>query len=495
VTRIIAALVLLAILAGSIWWFGFRESNGASAGDLQIETSAVQRRDLERVVASSGPIAPLITVEVGSQLSGQVLELTADFNDLVSVGDILARIDPQTFATRVSEAEAIRDVAIAQVSVAQANVQRARVELAAAERAFSRAESLRERGVFSEAQYDAALTADENARAGLSVSNANLRNAQASLRQREASLNSARVDLERTFIRSPIDGVVIDRQIDEGQTVAASFNAPVLFLIAQDLARVQIEAQVDEADIGQINQGQSVTFDVDAYPDEAFSGEVVQVRLAALVEQNVVTYTVVIEAENRGGRLLPGMTANVTIVTGRVEGVLTASNAALRFAPRGAAEALIVESETAGGRGGRDGGGGGGQGSEMMDQLAEQLEMTDEQRGDVQTAMTEAFANMRRQMQAGGAAGGGRPDFQAVIRRALAGVLTADQMIRYDALASERANQREDVRRGQLWVETEEGGLQARPVGLGLSDGQFTQILGEGLAEGDLVVTSVREAG
>lgn len=460
---------------------------------MQIETAAVELRDLERVVASSGRIAPLVTVEVGSQLSGQVLELSADFNDEVSAGDILARIDPQTFDTRVREAEASLEVARAQVSVAQANIQRARSEVAAAQRAFVRAEELRERGTFSEAQYDIAQTAFDNGRAGLAVANANLRNAQASLQQREANLNSANVDLERTFIRSPIDGVVIDRQIDEGQTVAASFNSPVLFLIAQDLARVQIEAQIDEADIGQIDEGQPVTFDVDAYPDLEFSGEVVQVRLAALAEQNVVTYTVVIEAENRGGRLLPGMTANVTIVTGRVEGVLSAPNAALRFAPRGAAEALIVESEQSGAR--RGGGGGGGQGSEMMDRLAEQLEMTDAQREEVQTAMQEAFANLRRQMQAGGAAGGGQPDFQATIRRALAGVLTSEQMIRYDQLAAERASQRTEVRRGQVWVETAEGRLQARPVGLGLSDGQYTQILGEGLSEGDSVVTRVREAG
>ena len=493
--RILIGLCAIAVVASLVWWFGFRDSQGGGSQSLQIETAAIELRDLERVVASSGRIAPLVTVEVGSQLSGQVLELSADFNDVVSAGDILARIDPQTFDTRVREAEASLEVSRAQVSVAEANVQRARSELAAAQRAFGRAEELRERGTFSEAQYDIAQTAFDNGRAGVAVANANLRNAQATLQQREANLNSANVDLERTFIRSPIDGVVIDRQIDEGQTVAASFNAPVLFLIAQDLARVQIEAQIDEADIGQIDEGQSVTFDVDAYPDLEFSGEVVQVRLAALDELNVVTYTVVIEAENRGGRLLPGMTANVTIVTGRVEGVLSAPNAALRFAPRGAAEALVVESEQSGGRRGGGGGGGGGQGSEMMDRLAEQLEMTDAQREEVQTAMQEAFANLRRQMQAGGAAGGGQPDFQATIRRALAGVLTAEQMARYDQLAAERASERTEVRRGQVWVETAEGRLQARPVGLGLSDGQYTQILGEGVSEGDAVVTRVREAG
>jgi HlyD family secretion protein len=492
--RILTVLAGVAALATAVWFFGFRDQGAASAGDLQIESSAIERRDLQRLVASSGRIAPLVTVEVGSQLSGQIEEINADFNDQVSAGDLLARIDPQTFQSRVEEAEASLEVARAQVQVAQANVQRSLSELNAAERAFARAEELRQRGTFSEAQYDAAETAFESARAGIAVSRANLRNAQAALLQRTANRESAQVDLERTFIRSPIDGVVIDRQIDEGQTVAASFNAPVLFLIAQDLSRIQIEAEVDEADIGQIDEGQAVTFDVDAYPGQDFTGEVVQVRLAANDAQNVVTYTVVIEAANPGGRLLPGMTANVTIVTGEVAGALAAPNSALRFTPRGAAEALVVASEGGGQGGGRRGGGGGaGPMGGMMDRLAEELEMTDEQREAASAAMRETFANVRQQMQAA-QAGGPRPNFQALTRRALAGVLTADQMRRYDEIVAERASARQQVRRGQLWVQTADGRLQARPVQLGLSDGQFTQIIGEGLEEGDEVVTRVREA-
>ncbi|MGJ3233281.1 MAG: efflux RND transporter periplasmic adaptor subunit [Oceanicaulis sp.] len=490
--RVIWGLAAVAVAAAAVWWFGFRETGAGGSGALEIETSELVRRDLERIVASSGRIAPLVTVEVGSQLSGQILELNADFNDAVEAGGLLARLDPQTFQTRVAEAEASAEVARAQVAVSQANVERTRAELEAADRAFARAESLRERGTFSEAQYDQALTALENARAGLAVANANLRNARASLQQREANLESARVDLERTFIRSPIDGVVIDRQIDEGQTVAASFNAPVLFLIARDLTRVQIEAQIDEADIGQIEDGQRVSFDVDAYPDADFEGEVTQVRLAATDEGNVVTYTVVIEADNPRQRLLPGMTANVSIVTGRVEDVLAAPNAALRFAPRGAAEALVVQSEASGQRGG---GGGGGPMGGMMDRLAEELDLSEEQQEEARAALQEAFADMRRRMQAAQAGGGAPPDFQALTRRALADVLTADQLARYDALAAERANQRGDVRRGQIWVETPDGRLQSRPVGLGLSDGQYTQLIAEGFEAGDPVVTRVREAG
>ncbi len=489
--RVNWGLAAVAVAAAAVWWFALREDGSGGAGALEIETGELVTRDLERIVASSGRIAPLVTVEVGSQLSGQILELNADFNDEVEAGALLARLDPQTYQTRVREAEAALEVSRAQVAVSDANVARTRSEFAAAERAFSRAESLRERGTFSEAQYDLAFTALENARAGVAVADANLRNARATLQQREANLESARVDLERTFIRSPIDGVVIDRQIDEGQTVAASFNAPVLFLIAQDLTRVQIEAQIDEADIGEIEDGQRVTFDVDAYPDLDFDGEVVQVRLAATDEGNVVTYTVVIEADNPRQRLLPGMTANVSIVTGRVEGALAAPNAALRFAPRGAAEALVVQSED----GGRQGRGGGDRMGAMAERLAEDLDLTAAQQDEASAALQEAFADIRRRMQAAQAGGGAPPDFQALMRRALSDVLTAEQMARYDALAAERASQRSDVRRGQLWVETAEERLQSRPVGLGLSDGQFTQILGEGFEAGDAVVTRVREAG
>jgi len=485
-------IVLGGVVLGAalLAWFVFGRSDTVAAGAFTIEASAAETRDISRIVASSGAIAPLVTVEVGSQLSGQILELHADFNDQVEAQTLLARIDPQTFETRVQEAEAALEVASAQVAVSRANLERARVDLNVAQRTFDRAESLLARGTFSESQYDAAESGLAAARAGLQVAEANLRNARASQQQREANLSSAQVDLDRTFIRSPIDGVVIDRQIDEGQTVAASFNAPVLFLIAQDLSRIQIEAQIDEADIGQISQDQAVSFDVDAYPDRDFAGVVTQVRLAATDQQNVVTYTVVIEADNPGQRLLPGMTANVTITTGQVEDALAVPNAALRFTPRGAAESLVVASEDAASGGRR--GGGGNPGAGMVDRLAEQLELTDEQRQQAEQALRETFQNMRRQFQ--GPPGAGRPNPQAMIRRALSDILTAEQLARYDALARERATRRDQVRRGVVWVETAEGRLQQRPVALGLSDGQYTQVMGDALQPGDRIVTRVRES-
>ena len=488
----LAVFAVLAALAAA-WFFLLRDA-GQAAGPAMIETAAIETRDLSRIVVSSGKIAPLVTVEVGSQLSGQIRELLVDFNDPVEAGALLARLDPQTLETRVNEAAASLEVARAQVQVAQANVSRAEAELNAASRAFERAQSLRERGTFSEAQYDQAETAFESARAGLAVAQANLRNSSATLVQREASLQSARVDLERTFIRSPIDGVVIDRQIDEGQTVAASFNAPVLFLIAQDLGRVQIEAQVGEADIGQIDEGQPVTFEVDAHPGVTFDGEVTQVRLAAQEAQNVVTYTVVIEADNSGQRLLPGMTANVSIVTGSAEGALAAPNSALRFSPRGAAEALVAEGAAATGAAAEGRGGPGGGGADaMVARLAEQLELDEEQTRRAREALTEAFAQIRAQMQAGGGAGGPPPDFRAMMRRALADILTPEQLARMDSMGQGQAR-REEARPGTLWVQTADGKLEPRPVRTGLSDGQYTQLLQSDFQAGDQVVTRVRVA-
>lgn len=486
---ILPAAILLALAAAAFWaWQSFGPQ---PEGGLEVETAPIEARDLSRQVASTGSIAPLITVEVGSQLSGQILELMADFNDEVEAGQILARLDPQTFETRVREAQANLEVAQSQVSVSQANLTRSRAEAREAERAFERASELVERGTFSRVQFDTAETARDSALASVQVAEANLRNSRATLDQRQAALESAQVDLERATIRSPIDGVVIDRRVDVGQTVAASLNAPVLFIIAQDLSRIQIEARVDESDIGQIAVGQPVTFEVDAFRERQFSGEVRQVRLAAIAEQGVVTYTVVIEADNPGQRLLPGMTANASIITGDVEGVLTVPATALRFQPRGAAESLVVE-----GTGGSTAGQGGG--NPMMARLLDPLELPADRRAEAERALQSAFEAMRRS----GAAGmGGGGNFQATLQRALANVLTADEMARLTRMMAEGARAgggrpgggRPEVQRGTIWVQRSDGRIESRPVLVGLSDGQYTQIMGEGLSEGENVVVRVRE--
>lgn len=326
----IALAALLAVATGAYWLMGNGSGDGSGA---IIETAEIGRGSITRSVATSGSVRPLITVEVGSQLSGQIREIYADFNSPVQQGQIIALIDDQTFATRVSQDRANLQVAESNVIVQQAAIDRAEANLRKARLEYERAEPLSKQGTLSVAEFDTALAAFDSARADLTMAEAQLQNALATLEQRKASLESSLIDLERTKIRSPIDGVVIERAVDQGQTVAASLSAPILFLIAQDLAEIQIEANVDEADIGNVREGNPVTFKVDAYPETEFSGQVDQVRLAPNELNNVVTYTVIITAENPELKLLPGMTAIVEIVTGREDDVLRVSNNAVRFKP------------------------------------------------------------------------------------------------------------------------------------------------------------------
>lgn len=481
----IGAAAAVVIVAAAAWYFMGR---AAPEGELVIESETATMADIRRSVAATGSVRARVTVEVGSQLSGQVAELNVDFNSPVEEGQVIARIDPQTFETRVREAEAAVATAQAQVALQQAGLQRVNANLRVAEEEFERIENLLERGITSTAAFEAAEAALESARSERAVSQAQIQNARATLQQREATLSGARIDLERTVIRAPIDGVVINREVDVGQTVAASLSAPVLFTIAQDLSVIQIDAQVDESDIGQIREGQTATFTVDAFPGRDYEGRVDQVRLAATNEANVVTYTVVITAENPQQRLLPGMTANIDIVTGEREGVLSVPNSALRFRPSGELEARARPAEGPQQdrrRGGGQGGGRGGSG--MLDRLAEQLEMTDAQREDAQQAIRSAFMEMRSQMQAGG----GPPDRSAMnqlFANALRDVLTPEQMARFREIQAENA----ETRAASVWVETTDGFLEERRLRVGVDDGRQTEVVAGDLEEGETVVTRAR---
>jgi HlyD family secretion protein len=475
------------LIAITAIWYVFGRS--APAGALTIESEVVEIADIRRAVAATGAVRARVTVEVGSQLSGQIAELTVDFNSPVEAGQIIARIDPQTYETRVREAEASVATAQAQVALQRAGLQRVDANLAVAEDEFERVESLHDRGIASNAAFETAEAALESARSERAVALAQIANARATLQQREATLNGAQIDLDRTIIRAPIDGVVINRAVDVGQTVAASMSAPVLFTIAQDLSVVQIDAQVDESDIGQVRHGQTASFTVDAFPGQNYDGEVAQVRLAANNESNVVTYTVVITANNPGQRLLPGMTANIDIVTGEREGVLAVPNSALRFRPSGELEAIARPAEAPQQRGGQRGGGGrrGGGGGGMLDRLAEQLDLTDSQREDAQQAIRAAFG----QMQARAQSSGQRPDRNAVnqlMANALRGVLTEEQMTQFEQMQAENA----ETRAASVWVETDDGALEERRVRIGVSDGRHTEIVGGDLEAGDAVVTRAR---
>jgi len=296
---IIAAGVLVAAVLGYLIF-------GRSAkSETQFRMAAVERGNIEATVSATGTLSAVTTVQVGTQVSGRIDELKVDFNDRVKKGQLIARIDPTL------QQQAVRD--------AEAGVERSQAEADQAQREYDRNLQLFQRKVLTEIDFN-------TAKYGLAVAKANLKSAQ-------VALDRARQNLSYTSIYAPIDGVVVERDVDVGQTVAASLQAPQLFLIANDLTHLQILASVDESDIGQIEDGQTVRFSVQAYPDQKFPGKVQQVRLQSKTQENVVNYTVVVAVDNPQGKLLPGMTATVDFLTGSAHDALVVPNAALRFRP------------------------------------------------------------------------------------------------------------------------------------------------------------------
>jgi HlyD family secretion protein len=293
-----------------------------------------QRGDVTRVVSASGKIRALNTIKVGAEISGQVSRVFVDYNSAVTAGQPLAEIDPTRVAARVTQAEAQVDLARAGLAQAQAALARARTDIEIQGRDFARRQELSKRGFTSKTGLDQAANAVAASRGGLQSAAAGVVSARAQIRQREAELQSARLDLNRTRILAPASGTVINKLVEPGATVAASFQTPNLFEIAADMSVMQVEASVDEADIGEVRVGQPVRFTVDAYPDQSFAATVRQIRTSANEAQNVVSYFVILQVQNPEGKLLPGMTANVEIVTGARRAVLRVPAAALRFRPR-----------------------------------------------------------------------------------------------------------------------------------------------------------------
>src|SRR5690606_2227695 len=324
--------------------------------------------------------------------------------------------------------------------------------------------------------------------ADLAIAQAQVENAKAVIAQREAQLEQAQIDLDRTVIRSPINGTVISRTVDVGQTVAASLQAPELFQIAQDLRRIRIEAKVNEADVGVISEGNPATFTVDAYPERTFRGRVTQVRLAATELENVVTYTVIVEASNEDRRLFPGMTANLQIVTAERDNVLRLPNDALRFRPRDQTASRTGGAEPAD------------RAARIAEQLKVEINLTDEQAAtladELARTMAEARANRRSASPGGfgrsrggdGQAGAGQ--FAKRIEQILTPMLADDQRPLFEKWKRER----ESVRTATVWVLGGDGQLQRRFVRLGLGDDQFSEILGGDVEAGDALVTRAREA-
>lgn len=364
--------IIFPLVAGGVFLF-YRSWAGSKR--IPYRTAKIERGPITVTISATGTLNAVITVEVGSQITGMVKELYADFNALVKRGQVIARIDPATFEARLQQARADLESAKANVmnqravvAKAEAQVANARAALAASKANLGKAEVtvrdarikfesrealFREGGISQEerdsakATYDSALAQLDaaeaerqaaeallrSAEAELQVARAQLVAAEATVKQKEAAVRQAQVDLDHTFIRAPVDGIVISRNVDMGQTVAASLQAPTLFVIAQDLTKMQVNTTMDEADIGRIRLGQEATFTVDAYPGQSFHGKVYQIRQAPVIRQNVVTYDVIIRVANPDLKLMPGMTANVKILVAKKENVLKIPNAALRFHP------------------------------------------------------------------------------------------------------------------------------------------------------------------
>ena len=483
-------VAVLTAVSGVVFWFT-RENDRP----VEYTYAVVEEGDIESVVVASGALEAWNTVVVGSQLSGQILELHADFNDVVAQGDLLARLDPRTFESRLNQAKANVETAEAGIQSRKAELLRARREFSQAQRDIDRTTLLKEEGHVSDAMLESGRVALENAETQVAIAQANLVNAEATLTQRKASLEQAELDLERTDIRSPIAGTVINRNVELGQTVAASLQAPELYSIANDLRRMKVEASVDEADIGRIAEGLECRFSVDAFPNRQFVGSVQQVRKAPAVQSNVVTYKVIITARNRDLSLLPGMTANVEIVLGRKHGVLKVPNAALRFVPKGET-ALVPQAERQSEerRGRRPG-----RGLEQFERLKGELGLTVAQERawalaieESSTRMRTMFESVRQEQQGGLSDRSGMRERMSLVRdelgTSLRNLLESDEQ---RSLFDETFGlSRSATTRGRVWVH-ELGELISKPLVIGLQDDSFTEAIG-GIEAGQEVIVRAR---
>ena len=481
------ALFVLVLVGGGMTAYGYLAYNKVEFVP-EVRTVRVTRGTILDTVGATGALEAVTTVNVGSQVSGTIQSLSADFNSIVRANEVIMRLDPSLFETQVEQARA-------NLIRAEADTERLRVSLDDARVQLRRAEDLASRQLISETEREAAQVATRSAEA-------QIRSSEAAVTQAQASLNQNEVNLEHTVIRAPIDGIVISRLVDMGQTVAASLQAPELFIIAADLTKMRVLANIDEADIGRIRPGQRVTFTVDAYPGEEFEGVVSQIRLEPVVTQNVVTYATVIDAPNPDLRLKPGMTATITLEVARSENVLRIPNAALRFRPTTEMFALLNQpvpetttgvSSSPGGRPslgtpmatdgaptdgatfGGDFAGGGAPDPERLRQFQERLAgMSPEEREQMMT---------RRAQRAGGgfeAGGASRPGADPQRRRpanttSSPNIPTVERgATTIDALFGELPTV---VTSGQVWIMD---GDRLREVGLrlGVTDGTATELLG-----------------
>lgn len=474
-------LVLIAIgTVGAYGWF----SQENHAGKTQYRTVAVDRGEVVRAVSVVGTLHPIQQVDIGAQVSGQITELLVDFNDSVKAGQVLARLKPTQFEARIKQAEADLSIAEANLSAAQASLLDASVGYKDAQRQWMRARDLFGKSLISQSDLDSTELKIEQSNANVKTREAQVDVAKASIRQRQAALTDAKTNLEHTVIRSPVDGIVIQRNVNLGQTLASNFQAPVLFVVAESLEGMQLEASVDEADIGLVKAGQSVSFTVDAFPDRPFSGSVKSVRLVPAQVQNVVTYTVIIHVDNSRQQLLPGMTANATIEIAREENALRIANAAVRFSPpdnatTGSASGNGAPAGGGPGFGGAGASGGAGGGAGMVERIAKRLNLDEQQKAILQSALRNAFASEAGREKVG------------EVFKSFRSELRPEQLPLFDEFLAERGS---GANRKRVWTLDEDGKLKSIAVRVSASDDRYTAISGAEIREGMLLISGIDTA-
>jgi len=524
-------LTVILLLLGASATAGYLYYNGRQT-PLNYLTARVERGRIATTVNATGTLNAVITVQVGSQVSGTIQKLLVDYNSPVTEDQIIAQIDPGSFEARVSQAranvasagaavqvaranvdnsKAAIETAQANIGSAKANVERAKVGLTDARRTLERNKQLISQALIAQSDLDVAQTASDSAVSQLkqaesqqeaavgqlksATAQARLAEAQyaaalAQVEQTKAALQAAELDLEHTTIRAPVNGIVVSRNVDVGQTVAASLQAPTLFLIAQDLTQMQVDTNVSEADIGRISIGQTATFTVDAYPNAPFTGKVVQVRNAPIIVQNVVTYDAVVQVANPEMRLKPGMTANVSFLIAERPGALKVPNAALRFQPEGASQ----ETGTQDGRGT----GSGDRTQATQQRLTQALSLSSEQ----QARLAEILQNTRQQMmrlreqEPSEEGGRGRArEVQAQTRAQIRNILTDTQRQQYEDLLKNSERQRDtgsvQGRPGRVWMRNADGTPEPITLTVGISDDSSTEVLSGDLREGQEVITGI----
>jgi HlyD family secretion protein len=469
--RILLPVVALPVLVIAIYLVFFR----GDGKKYEFRFDKVSQGDITMTVTATGTINAVTTVDVGTQVSGIISKLYADFNSIVKEGQVIAQIDPTFLQQSVKDA--------------QASLERAQAQYADAKRTAERTKTLYDKGLESQANFDATQTSMETS--------------SAALKQAQASLDRAKINLAYATIYAPINGVVIDRKVNVGQTVAASFSSPTLYTIANDLSKMQVGTTIDESDIGRISIGQEATFTVDAYSDERFSGTVSQIRLAPVTVQNVVNYTVMIDVVNDQLKLMPGMTANVRILVGSSHDVLRVSNLALRFQPPAelvdSAKVKEMMEGVSGGRAQMMGGGEGRRGDStrgegvqgsgdrrgMMRAVRDSIvavhggDMSDE---DLRAEMRKVFEKMR-----GLAPKKAAPAATIAAARSGTGTRFGIQNKFPEYQKSGYVPVHQNLR-GRIWIRGKGGKLEPVSVMTGLSDGRYTEITSATLKAGDEII-------